>query len=407
MYDYLEQRIIDAIEENSNRIKQLSLNIFNNPETANKEYLAADILTKELEAHGFTIKRGLKGIKPVDREEVILDTAFKARAPGKKTGPNIALILEYDALPTGHACGHNLICAAGLSAALGLKEVMGEVQGNLLVFGTPAEEGALTGNKTEMTYAGHFADVDVILANHPGDRWDPGANWLAFSKGTINFHGKASHAASAPEQGINALKAAYLFFNGVDALREHIREDARLHGIITQGGNKSNMVPEFAQVMFAVRAFDKPYVNKVVQRVTDIIEGACLMTGARADYSWGYAVNAPLNVPSLVELTKEKIKQVGIESKEIRRWTAYASTDLGEVGITVPTMNLFYSAAPPGTGLHTEEMLKAVKEPIALDAMITASKVIALTAYQIFTSPALLKEIKAEFSTIKEELFNG
>ncbi len=131
------------------------------------------------------------------------------------------------------------------------------------------------------------------------------------------------------------------------------------------------------------------------------------MTGARADYSWGYAVNAPLNVPSLVELTKEKIKQVGIESKEIRRWTAYASTDLGEVGITVPTMNLFYSAAPPGTGLHTEEMLKAVKEPIALDAMITASKVIALTAYQIFTSPALLKEIKAEFSTIKEELFNG
>lgn len=405
-YDHLEQKIINAIDKQSARIKEISLYIYNNPETANKEYLAAKILTEELEQNGFIVKRGLNGIKPVDKKKVMLDTAFKAILPGKKKGPNIALLLEYDALPNGHACGHNLICAAGLSAALGLKEIANELSGDLIVYGTPAEEGALIGNKTEMVSAGHFDDINIVLANHPGDRWDPGANWLAFSKCTINFHGKTSHAASAPEEGINALKAAYLFFNGVDALREHIRDDAKLHGIIAHGGSKSNIVPDFAQILFTVRAFDKPYVNKVVKRVTDIIKGACLMTGATADYTWGYGVNAPINVPSLVDLTRDKIDLVGIESKEIKKWTSYASTDLGEVGITTPTMNLFYPATPLGTGLHTEEMLNAVKEPKALDSMITASKVLALTAYQLFTNPLQLKEITEEFNTIKDALVN-
>lgn len=405
--DTTAQKMIEQIDKNADRIKDLSLYIHSHPETASTEYKAAKILCDELEKNGFKVERGLEALRPVNNEKIFLKTAFKAIFKGKEEGSNIAILLEYDALPIGHGCGHNLICAAGLSAALGLGGIMKDLPGTLVVYGTPAEENGLKGNKTEMVHAGHFKDIDIVLANHPGDRWDTKANWLAFRKLYVDFHGVASHAASAPEKGISALKAACLFFNGVDALREFVRSDTRMHGRIVNGGRMCNIVPDYSQVEFGVRAFDLVYVDELKEKVTNIIKGACLMTGAKADYEWGYGVNAPIIVPTLSDFVTENIKGFGVEKNKIKPWTAYASTDLGEVGVNCPTVNLFYAAAPEGVNLHTEEMVAASGSERALDNMILASKILAYSAYKLFSNWRQVKDIKQEFEQIRRNLYGG
>ena len=266
--DSAAKKVAEEIDKNSENMRDLSLYIHSHPETASTEYEAARLLCDELEKNGFEVERGLKGLKPLNNEEIFLDTAFKATFEGKEEGSKIAILLEYDALPIGHGCGHNLICTAGLSAALGLCNIMKDLPGTLVVYGTPAEENGFKGNKTEMVHAGHFQDIDIVLANHPGDRWDTKANWLAFKKLVVDFHGVASHAASAPEKGVSALKAAYLFFNGVDALREFVRPDARMHGRIVNGGKVCNIVPDYSQVEFGARAFDLVYVDELAEKVS-------------------------------------------------------------------------------------------------------------------------------------------
>ncbi|MDD4569069.1 MAG: M20 family metallopeptidase [Tepidanaerobacteraceae bacterium] len=403
--DTTAQKIMEQIDKNADKIKDLSLYIHSHPETASTEYKAAKLLCDELEKNGFKVERGLKALRPLNNEEIFLDTAFKAILKGKEEGSKIAILLEYDALPIGHGCGHNLICAAGLSAALGLGSIMKDLPGTLVVYGTPAEENGLKGNKTEMVHAGHFKDIDIVLANHPGDRWDTKANWLAFRKLYVDFHGVASHAASAPEKGVSALKAAYLFFNGVDALREFVRSDARMHGRIVNGGKACNIVPDYSQVEFGVRAFDLVYVDELKEKVTNIIKGACLMTGAKADYEWGYGVNAPIIVPTFSDFVAENMKKFEVEKNKIKPWAAYASTDLGEVGVNCPTVNLFYSAAPEGIKLHTEEMVKASCSEYAMDNMILASKILAYSAYKLFSNQRQVEDIKEEFEQIRRNLY--
>jgi amidohydrolase len=401
--DAVSQNIIDAIDAHADRLKEISLSVYENPELGNREFKAAGIAAEELENHGFVLERGLRGIKPDSEDAVFLETAFKATYRGKESGSTIALLLEYDALPQfGHGCGHNLILGAGLGAAIGLSKTMADLPGTLIVYGTPAEEGRPpVGNKTEMVPAGHFDDVDVVLASHPGDRWDTGAHWLALKAVNIDFHGVASHAASAPEEGINALATAYLFFNGVDALRQHVRSGTRMSGTITKGGTTANIVPDFAQVVMLVRAFDKPTVESVAKRVENIIEGACLMTGARAEYQWNRGAEAPINVPILDELVMNNVILLGADRERIKEWTAYASSDLGDVGVVVPTMNLFFPAGPEGTPLHSEAMVKAAGSSEGLEAMITASKIMAVSASDLFKDSELVNQIREEFFQLR------
>lgn len=409
--DVTAQKIIAAIDAEKASLQEVGKFIWDNPELGNAEFKAVELLTGELKKHGFTVTTGLKGIKPAadlkpgENPEYILDTAFKAVFKGKPGGPTIAVMIEYDALPMGHGCGHNTMAVSGLASAIGLSKVMADLPGTLVAIGTPNEEGAgPLGGKVWLINAGHFDAVDVALIVHDGDRWDTGSDWLAIRSTTIEFTGVPSHAAAAPEKGISALDAAYLFMNGLDAMREHVRQDTRMHAIITNGGAAANIVPEKAAIRVMVRALDRPYVDQLVKRVSNIIEGACLATGATATYSWGSGLAAPINVPVLDDMVLENAKLVGADPSRVKPWTALASSDLGDVGFVLPTCNLWFPIAPEGSALHTNEQMAAAGTPAAADEAITAGKAIAVSAYHLFTQTEKVSAVKAQFNALKAEL---
>ena len=227
---YLES-VVKAIDELQEELVETSLDIHAHPELNYEEHHAAMLLADSLESHGFQVERGVGGV----------ETAFRGTIlGGKGDGPTVALLAEYDALPDiGHGCGHNLIAISNLGAGLGVRTVMESLSGRLVVLGTPAEEGG--GGKIRMLDAGVFDDVDVALSSHPasnltaipteipmGQRWS-----LAMVGYRYAFHGKAAHAAAVPYEGINALNAVIHLFTGIDALRQHLKPDVRIHGVIT------------------------------------------------------------------------------------------------------------------------------------------------------------------------------
>ncbi|MGI5839427.1 MAG: amidohydrolase [bacterium] len=409
--DATAQAITAAIDAEKARLHEISKFIWDNPELGNAEFKAAELLTGELEKHGFKVTRGLKGIKPAadlapgENPEYLLDTAFKAVFAGKPGGPTIAVMIEYDALPMGHGCGHNTMATSGLATAIGLSKVMADLPGTLIAIGTPNEEGAgPLGGKVWLMNAGHFDGVDVALIVHDGDRWDTGSDWLAIRSTTIKYTGVPSHAAAAPEKGVSALDAAILFMNGLDAMREHVRQDTRMHAIITNGGAAANIVPEKADIRIMVRALDRPYVDQLVERVSKIAEGAAMATGAKVDYSWNSGLSAPINVPALDDVVLEHAVLVGADPARVKPWTALASSDLGDVGFMLPTCNLWFPIAPEGSALHTNEQMAAAGTPEAADAAITAGKALAVSAYNLFTHPEKVSAIKAQFNALKTDL---
>ena len=220
-----------------------------------------------------------------------METAFRGTLEGGGgDGPTVALLAEYDALPEiGHGCGHNLIAISNLGAGLGVQAAMANLPGRLVVLGTPAEEGG--GGKNRMIDAGVFDDVDISLSSHPssnltvfGTEAAIDETWsLAMVRYRFDFYGKAAHAAVAPEAGINALNAVIHTFNGIDSMRQHLRPDTRIHGIITDGGTAPNVVPEFASADFILRSRDRVCLNEIVQKVVAIANGAATMTGARLE----------------------------------------------------------------------------------------------------------------------------
>ncbi len=255
------------------------------PEIALEEVESAEAVADTLERHGFTVERGIAG----------LPTAFKAT---KGSGsPVIAFLAEYDALPElGHGCGHNLIAGSNVAAGIGLAAALEHVPGTVIVFGTPAEEAY--GGKVVMADAGAFDGVDVVLSSHPAAMTarvalEPGSgSCLAVQEVVIVFHGKTAHAASDPENGVNALNAVIHTFTGIDALRQHVTPDVRIHGIITHGGVAPNVVPEYARARFYVRAQTQRAVRDLVEKVHHIAEGAALITGARLEFTEPHGIHA-------------------------------------------------------------------------------------------------------------------
>jgi amidohydrolase len=238
----LKQRALNVIDSMRNDLIRISTTIHANPEIAFQEFKSAAFLCETLGSHGFAVERGAGG----------LETAFIAEAKGNGTGPNIAILAEYDALPDiGHACGHNIIGTSAIAAGIAVKEVIKELPGRVTVIGTPAEEGG--GGKLILLEHGVFNDVDAAMMVHPASRTMVDRKSLASVRLKIEFNGKASHAASAPEDGINALEAVILTFNNVNALRLHLKSDARVHGIINNGGSAANIIPEYAAATFRPR----------------------------------------------------------------------------------------------------------------------------------------------------------
>lgn len=390
--------VIQAIESLGEELRETSLDIHAHPELNYQEYHAAALLADSLERHGFKVERGIGGV----------ETAFSGTiSGGGGDGPTVALLAEYDALPDiGHGCGHNLIAISNLGAALGAKARMDSLPGRLVVFGTPAEEGG--GGKIRMLEAGVFQGVDAVLSSHPASNRTTipteiplDESWsLAMVGYRYAYHGKSAHAASAPEAGINALNAVIHLFTGIDALRQHLRSDVRMHGIITDGGKAPNVVPEFAAANFMLRSRDRDYLEEVVAKVQEVAEGAAKMTGARLEILPFYPMyeNVRPNA-AMAKAVRANAEAVGLRLDPPPASTqgSGGSTDFGNVSQVLPSFALRFAVSEEPVPGHSLAMAEVAKTDLAHENALAAAKVLALTACELLADPELLAAAREEF----------
>ncbi len=262
---------LDKLEQD---LIHISDYLYENPELGDEEYKSMALLTDLLENHHFQVEKGV-----VNRP-----TAFKAQFQSEKQGPTIAFLAEYDALPVvGHGCGHNLIGTMSVGAGIILSKLIHETGGKVIVLGTPAEE--TNGAKVAMSEQGIFENVDVALIVHPGDQSYKSGESLAMDAIQFQYNGKSAHAAASPEKGINALDSVIQLFNGINALREHLPEGVKIHGVISEGGKAANVVPDLAIAQFYIRSETRSLLDEVVKKVNNIAEGAAQMTGTKLTIS--------------------------------------------------------------------------------------------------------------------------
>jgi len=397
-----EKQLLAAIDEQAANCKTVSQKIFDYKELGQQEFKSSQLLMEELRKLGFKVEGDLKVPDDLVKGGVA-KTAFRAELAGKGPGPTITIMLEYDALPNGHSCGHNLISTSGLLAVAGLAKLMKDTPGRLLVIGTPDEErGSLGGGKIALLEGRHFDGSDVVLITHPGDVWSVDKPLLAMKRATFVFKGKAAHAAAAPEQGINALDAAIQTFNGINALRQHLRQDVRIHGIIKKGGEAVNVVPALAEAEFAARALDTATMEDAYAKMINCAKAAAMAEGATMEYKPPRtALLSPIMVPEYLALVVKNIKAAGVKEDEIVKGTPMGSSDLGNIGHAYPTVNIMFKVAPKGTALHADEMLKYTVPEAGWPVTIQAAKAVALTAYDLLNNPAKVKEIQEKFRQMK------
>lgn len=384
----LRARVIARIDKEREALVALSLALHRDPEVAYQEHRASERISAFLRERGFGVERPYKG----------LDTAYRADARGRPEGPTIAILAEYDALPDiGHACGHNLIAMIGTAAAIGAKEVLGELAGSIAAIGTPAEEGG--GGKVALVRAGGFDAVDAAMMVHPSSRTLSGRTSLASNRVELEFHGKAAHAAAQPDRGINALDGLIQTFNAVNAMRQHLKPDARVHGIVTSGGSAANIIPEYAAGKFSVRARDHTYQKEVLRRFIACAEGAAAATGTRLVVTVNENSGYENMVPStpLSQRWAEHVRTFGIEVTPTAEDERMGSTDMGNVSQVVPAAHPYIGIAPEGTPGHSAAFRDAAATPQAHANALSAAKALALVAVDLLADPSLLARAKAEF----------
>ncbi len=372
------------VDDDVDELRSFALDLHAHPELAFQERRSVGKLTDALERSGFELERGVAG----------LDTAFVARRTFGP-GPTVALIAEYDALPEiGHACGHNLISAASLGAARAVLRLGSEV-GELRVIGCPAEEGG--GGKITMLDAGVFEDVDAALMFHPGNRTMTVRGSLAATRVTMRFHGKAAHAATFPEQGINALDACLLTFAAINALRQHTKDETRIHGIITHGGSAPNIVPAYAEAKFLVRHRRAEEVTDLFERVLNAARGSAAAVGATVEFEQGHRyAERRINLP-MAERFGRHLEALGEPVLPPPEIGAVGSSDFGNLSQAVPAIHPYVRIAPPGTSAHTPEFAAAAASDEGLRAMRLAAASLAATAWDLLNDPELLESVRADF----------
>ena len=398
-----EQRMMQVIDENREKVHKIAKKIWEFKEVGWEEFQSSALLENALEKEGFEVQRGLVGKHPKFDQEIDMPTAFKAVYKGKEGGPVIGLMLEYDALPNGHACGHNLIAASGFSAALGLKEAFQDI-GSVIVYGTPAEE--LEGSKHYILEGGYMDEVDLMLANHYGGNWGSEVTGKAIVWPThdnwLTFKGRSSHASSAPEKGRSALDAVMLTCMGLEFMREHMVETNRIHYIISKGGTAANSVPDEATLNVELRTNDSAELNSMMRRVDNIIKGAELMTETTAIYKWDAPWYCATPVPSLYHNAADYAADLGIDSSRFTFGNLpKASSDLGSVAYKLPTVEITFPIVPDGEPVpvgHADETALLTCQDYPIDQCILASKLMALTGLRIAGDPEKLSALKAEFA---------
>ena len=385
----LRKRALDAIDDRRDSLIELSLAIHANPELGYQERDAALRLTQYLEGDGFKVTHRYKGV----------ETAYRADAKGKTDGPRVAILAEYDALADlGHGCGHNLIAMIGTAAAVAVREVIEELPGSVAAIGTPAEEGG--GGKVALLRAGGFDDVDAAMMIHPTTgRNLAGRHSLASNRVVVEYFGRAAHAASQPDQGVNALDAMIQLFNGVNAMRQQLRPDARVHGIIAKGGSAANVIPEHTLGRFSVRALDRRYQQEVLKRFIACAEGAATATGTTVkvtvDENAGYE-NMVFSTP-MAERWAAHMRSLGAQVFDTRDDERVGSTDMGNVMQVLPGIHPYVSISNDAIPGHSTAFRDHARTPEALERALVSSKALALTALDVLLDPALLRDARAEF----------
>jgi len=385
----LKRKVQEIVDNEKERLCDISLWLYDNPELGSEEFRATELLTGELEKHGFKVERNLFG----------MPTAFCASHGGKCRKPRIAILAEYDALPgIGHGCGHNLIAASAIGAGIAVSKVMGELDGEVLVVGTPAEEGRgpSAGSKALMAEKGLWDETDAVIMLHPSIRWTVGNPSLGVWTVKMEFEGKASHAAASPQEGVNALNAAALAYIATHMLRQEARRDVNLviNGIISEGGLARNIIPDRAICDFGVRSNDEKYLAQMVEKVEKCAEGAALATGANVRVTKkrlykGMKINEPL-VALMWSNFKELIGELTDWRESISRMPV-ASTDLGDVSHKTPAAGAYIKIAEEGTPTHSREFAEASVTTEGFEAMITGTKAMAMTVVELFSEPESLR----------------
>jgi len=378
-----------AVEDKVEIYKDIALQIHDNPEVSNYEFFASKILSEQLIKEGFEVKLDVAGHR----------TGFDARYKSIKSGPTVVFYAEYDALPgNGHACGHNLFGATSSLAAIGLKKIIDEVGGEVRVYGTPGEEGGENGSaKASFVREGFFDDVDIALGVHPGYEHGLTSTTLANDPVDVEFFGKASHASGAPEKGINALDAIIQVYNASNALRQHLTDDVRIHGVITNGGAAANVVPDYASARFYLRAQSRPILNDLYNKFENIVKGAALQTGAK--YKFGLFQNSVDNIvptPLFDGVYEKHLNRYGEFILRDNTNKGIGSSDVGNISQVVPTIQPSIKIANEYIAGHSIEFREASKSELGLSSIGLGAKVLANTALDIILDPVLLERIKEQ-----------
>ena len=371
-------RAAERVDSRGPDLERLSLEIHARPELAFEERFAAGALADYVEREGSTVTRGAGG----------LETAFVAQAGSGK--PVVALCAEYDALPgVGHACGHNVMGTAAVGAFLAVRDVLEGLGGTVRLIGTPAEE---RGNgKVTLMKAGVFRDVDAALMYHAGDHDELDPLMLALSNLEVEMLGKAAHAAGDPHSGVNALDGVLLGFSALSALRLVIRSDSRVHGIITDGGQAPNIIPEHAAARLMVRSPDNAYLAELRERVVACFQGAAKATGCELRSSWSDTTDGVTTNVALAEAFAANAKALGRTMGPRRPAAPLGSTDMGNVSTAMPSLHPILSLTDQPTPGHSHAFAAAAATPAALATMRIGAKALAHTAIDVLTDPGLAK----------------
>jgi amidohydrolase len=357
-----------------------------NPEVAFNEFKACEHLSRVLAEQGFRVERGIGNV----------ETAFLARpADCQPSRPIVALLAEYDALPKiGHGCGHNMIAAASLGAAIALRRILGDAAGSLAVVGTPAEEGG--GGKVRLAEAGVFDEMDAAMMFHPGHLNIPGKDMLGRIKFKMEFFGRTAHASGSPDQGINALDAMVTAYTSINAIRQHLRPDGRIHGIITHGGDAPNIIPDYAAGLFYVRAGSLAYLEEIFERVKNCARGAALAIGAESKME---IVPPPFDPfkrnTALEEAVRANMDALGIpiDPDDGRR----GSSDIGNLSHYLPAIQAWLAIVGPDIPGHSSDFCGATTSPLGRETLLKATKLLAMTAYDFLSSAELRNRAMKDF----------
>jgi len=368
----MKQKLRSIAEGLKAELCEISDFMYHNPELGNREHKAAARLAEFLSKNGFEVEMPVLG----------LDTAFKAVYDSGRPGKNIAFLCEYDALPEiGHACGHNMIGAMSAGAGVTLSQILAETGGKVYVFGTPAEE--TNGGKVAMADNGLFDGIDAAMMIHPSSVTVESGTSAAMEALEFSYRGLTAHAAGCPEKGINALNAVIMLFNGIDAIRQHVTPDVRMHGVIVKGGVAANIVPDEAVAQFYIRAATKETLATVKEKVLDIAKGAELMTGATLkvrNYELSY--DDLKTDPDLSKMFCDNLEMLGVTDIEPPKRGA-GSSDIGNVSNVVPAIHPYIGISETPLVGHTVEFADATITEFAHERLIIGVMALAFTGVDV------------------------